>query len=61
MNADILKKLSKLREGAPVEPKGVGDSVARVLKKFGVRPCESCKKRQETLNKLFPYKRGLFK
>ena len=52
-----LKKLSV----KPKKPKGLGDSMARVLNKFGIKSCESCKKRQEVLNKVFPYQRSLFK
>ena len=59
-NADILEKLSQLTDGPP-RPKGLGDSMAAVLKRFGVKPCESCKNRREVLNRIFPYKRSLFK
>lgn len=38
--------------------KGVGDTVARVTSRLGVRPCSGCKKRQEALNKKLPYKEG---
>jgi len=47
-----------------VEPRGLGDSVAnltfvkgvsKLLKKAGIEDC-GCEKRQEQLNKLFPYK-----
>ena len=58
---DILEKLSKLTDGKPVEPLGLGDSMAAVLKRFGVKPCASCKNRREVLNRIFPYKRSLFK
>ncbi len=44
-------------------PKGVGDSIARFLEVTGVQKVVKstvkdcgCKKRQEKLNKLFPYK-----
>jgi len=39
--------------------KGLGDTVSKIIKKatFGkVEECDSCKKRKEMLNKLFPYK-----
>ena len=61
LTKDMLEKLSKLTDGTPKKPKGLGDSMERVLNKFGVPACESCKKRQEVLNKMFPYKRSLFK
>lgn len=44
-------------------PKGVGDSIAKFLEVTGVQKVVKatvkdcgCKKRQEKLNKLFPYK-----
>ena len=38
--------------------KGVGDTLARVIHDYtGVKPCDGCKKRQETLNKWIPYKK----
>ena len=39
--------------------KGLGDTVSKVIKKVTggkVEECDSCKKRKEMLNKLFPYK-----
>ena len=36
--------------------KGLGDTVAKVTKAVGLKPCGACKKRQEKLNRLFPYK-----
>ena len=60
VSKDIMDKLQRLTV-KPTRPKGLGDSMARILKKFGVKPCESCKKRQEMLNKVFPYQRSLFK
>ena len=41
--------------------RGLGDTVARVIKKATggkVKPCGGCKKRQAALNKLMPYKGG---
>lgn len=37
--------------------KGLGDVVADITKAVGVEPCEGCKERQFTLNRLFPFKR----
>jgi hypothetical protein len=34
---------------------GLGDTVAKLTKAFGIEPCDGCKSRQSTLNKLFPY------
>lgn len=36
--------------------RGVGDTIAKVTKAFGVKPCGKCKKRQSALNEMFPYK-----
>lgn len=37
--------------------KGLGDTVKRVIKKIGLdKSCTKCEKRQQELNKLFPYK-----
>ena len=35
--------------------RGLGDTVAKITKAFGVKPCGKCKKRQQKLNKLIPY------
>ncbi len=48
------------KDGERVEcnkSKGLGDTIAKVTKAFGVKPCGRCKKRQEALNKAFPYKK----
>ena len=34
---------------------GVGDSLAKLTSAVGIKPCGGCKKRQQALNKLFPY------
>lgn len=36
--------------------KGLGDTVKKMAEAVGIRQCRGCKKRQEKLNKLFPYK-----
>lgn len=35
--------------------RGFGDMVAKVTSAVGIKPCESCKKRQEYLNNLIPF------
>lgn len=35
--------------------KGLGDTIAKATKAVGIKPCGGCKKRQEKLNKIFPY------
>ena len=37
------------------QSRGLGDTVAKVTKVFGVKPCGRCKKRQQKLNEMFPY------
>ncbi len=34
---------------------GLGDTVAKVTKAIGLKPCKGCSKRQAKLNKLLPY------
>lgn len=36
--------------------KGLGDTVAKITRAVGIKPCGGCKKRQAKLNKLIPYK-----
>ena len=38
------------------ESKGLGDSIAKLTKAVGIKPCKSCEKRKNILNKLFPFK-----
>ena len=38
--------------------RGLGDSVAKLTSAFGIKPCGGCKKRQKTLNEMFPYKQS---
>lgn len=40
----------------PARSRGLGDTIAKVTTAVGIRPCLGCKKRQELLNKLVPYK-----
>ena len=39
-----------------VKSKGLGDTLAKITGKMGVKQCGGCKSRQRTLNKWFPYK-----
>jgi hypothetical protein len=36
---------------------GIGDVIAAATKAIGIEPCESCEKRRDKLNKLFPFKK----
>jgi hypothetical protein len=35
--------------------RGLGDTVAKVAARLGLRPCGGCKKRQRLLNRVVPY------
>lgn len=35
---------------------GLGDTIEKITKTIGIKPCGGCKKRRDKLNKLFPYK-----
>lgn len=45
----------KKKKATKPASKGLGDTIAKVTKWAGIEPCESCKKRQNKLNKLIPY------
>jgi len=38
------------------QSRGLGDTIARLTRRFGIKPCGGCKKRQASLNKLWPYR-----
>jgi hypothetical protein len=42
-----------------MEKRGLGDVIAGITKAVGIEPCESCEKRRDKLNKLFPFKKPL--
>ena len=39
-----------------VESKGVGDTIKKVTDALRIPQCGACKRRQEKLNRLFPYR-----
>lgn len=39
----------------PEPSKGLGDSIAKVTKKLGIKECGGCRKRRIKLNRLVPY------
>jgi hypothetical protein len=41
--------------GRPKKIKGLGDVIATVTDALGIEPCDGCKKRQDSLNKLLPF------
>ena len=54
--AELLEKLiQKRKEEIAGKSKGLGDTIAKVTSAVGIKPCGGCKKRQEKLNKIFPY------
>lgn len=36
--------------------RGLGDAVARVTRKLGIKHCNECEKRRDRLNKRFPFR-----
>ena len=40
------------------ESKGLGDTVKKITEAVGIKQCGACKKRQDALNRLVPYKKG---
>lgn len=44
-----------MKEEKP-KSEGLGDTVKKVTNALGIKQCEPCKKRQQRLNKMFPYK-----
>jgi hypothetical protein len=58
---DAIEKFrTAVAEAAPAQPKqksrGLGDTIARLTKAVGIKPCGGCKSRQAALNKLVPYR-----
>ena len=45
-------------KGKPWRSRGLGDTVAKLTSKMGIKPCGGCKKRQGKMNKLVPYKKA---
>ena len=62
--AEAAKKIhERNKHGFPSEiakgdngPKGLGDTLAKLTKKVGIKPCGGCRERQKKLNEMFPYK-----
>ena len=42
----------------PAVSRGLGDTIAKITKAVGIKPCKGCKKRQKWLNEKFPYKKA---
>ena len=53
---ELVSETIEIRDPAlPVKSRGVGDTIAKVTKAVGIRPCGGCKKRQQWLNEALPY------
>jgi hypothetical protein len=57
MNEPEIKKYREQHLAKIEKSKGLGDTVKKVTEKLGIKQCGGCKKRQEKLNRLFPYKK----
>lgn len=57
--AMFLREAGKTRKkpSDSVKAAGLGDTVAKVLGWFGVKPCPPCQRRKRKLNRWFPYRR----
>tara|TARA_R110000824_G_scaffold95520_1_gene229649 strand:- start:635 stop:802 length:168 start_codon:yes stop_codon:yes gene_type:complete len=49
------KLLEKIEREKRRRALGLGDTIAKITKAVGIKPCGGCKKRQDKLNKLWPY------
>jgi hypothetical protein len=55
MSIEDIEKYRKEHLEKIKQSKGLGDTVKKVTEKLGIKQCGGCKKRQEKLNRLFPY------
>lgn len=53
----LYPKLITRAEREARRMRGLGDVVAAMTKAVGVKPCAPCKKRQEILNNLVPFRK----
>jgi len=44
------------RNCAKAPSRGLGDTIAKLTKAVGIKPCGGCKDRQKKLNEWFPYR-----
>mgnify|MGYP003674410340 CR=1 FL=1 len=52
-----IKQLENIKNKIPKpKSKGVGDTIKKVTNALGIKQCGGCKRRQEKLNRLIPYK-----
>lgn len=55
-NQELLAERKKWR-AEKIKSQGFGDTIAKLTKAVGIKPCGGCKKRQQKLNEMFPYKK----
>ena len=56
IDGEMVQEFEPSKESG-LKSKGLGDVVAKGLKKIGFKPCGGCKKRQAKLNRIFPFSR----
>lgn len=49
--------LRQIETPQDAKSRGLGDTLAKLTRAVGVRPCNGCEKRQRWLNKVVPYRR----
>ena len=52
----IMSEKPPRRNCPQTKSRGLGDTVAKMTKAVGIKPCGGCRKRQEWLNKAWPYR-----
>ncbi len=61
MSSENSKLQTNIKIIQPVDQtvagRGLGDVIEAVTKKFGIKPCEGCKKRKDYLNKYVRWSR----
>jgi hypothetical protein len=55
LQADGGFTLIAFEKAEPRLIRGLGDVVAAATSAVGIKPCGGCKKRQEAMNKMFPF------
>lgn len=53
--AELLDPTEKIDVRRPAS-RGLGDTVEKMTRKMGIKPCCGCKKRRDWLNKKIPYR-----
>ena len=58
LQQELLNKEVEINKLMPNnKSKGLGDTIKKVTDKLGIKQCGGCKRRQEKLNRLFPYQK----